>query len=324
MSIYNELNNLNLDIEEFDELSHFEQKKWARRVQKKIKPKKRHNLKIITVAVLMLSVIPVSFYLSAPLVADQPHVGGTIEEFVNQVSPPDYSAYKVQIGETAENEYGKLTVNEIMLDAGRILISSTFEPAAGVEFSYREHLLGNAKLNGQDISYPSGGQSIDEPGNAFTIYSEFDVYDLPESQDFQLELEINRVLRSEVDPEIIQNPWTFTLNLPGEQMKSHVQEIQLDQTVTLYDGRKVELEKLAVGPASVLVIFDATGLEDSFRLKINSGNESVIDIKTDGVSEDSLSMIRYWFEGDIPEEFILTPYDELNEVNLGDEIIISP
>ena len=92
--------------------------------------------------------------------AQMPFMAGLIERFISEEQPVDYSAYKTAIGETAENAYGKLTLNEVLVEADRLLFSSTFEPAKGVHFDYRTHLPPHVLVNGEDLQLLGGSQSV--------------------------------------------------------------------------------------------------------------------------------------------------------------------
>ncbi|MGE7768845.1 DUF4179 domain-containing protein [Peribacillus sp. NPDC096540] len=175
MSIYNDLNELNVDLEQYEEksLTNFEKKQWEKRVLKKIRKQKPSHVKKylgVTAAVILATGISIS--TGRVSIANMPFVGETIEKYINSKENLDYSSYKTKIGETAENEYGKLTLNEVLIDGGRLLIGSTFELAEGIKFNYQMHPMHpmpKVLINGENLTSGTGGESVELNDSMFTI-----------------------------------------------------------------------------------------------------------------------------------------------------------
>jgi hypothetical protein len=144
-----------LDVNEYQEqeLTSFQKKNWESRVLKKIR-KHRTNYKRKFAGVASAFIVAIGISLSTGMLtfADVPFVGAMIEGFMATNEKTDYAPYKTEIGSTAENEYGKWTLNEVMVDSGQLIISSTFEPAEGIEFHYKMHPRPTVLINGQNLT----------------------------------------------------------------------------------------------------------------------------------------------------------------------------
>lgn len=162
MSLYKELNDVKMDLSEFEqaELSDHEQKRVLKRVKKQISSKKHTtNWYRAGIATALICVISVALTLDKDrgTIASMPFIGEAIEKYISQIETLDYSSYKTAIGESAENAYGKLTLNEIMMDDRRIYLSATYEPADHIDFDYRTYLAPTVKINGVDYTDTMGG-----------------------------------------------------------------------------------------------------------------------------------------------------------------------
>ena len=193
MSIYNELNDVKIDLNEFDEkeLSQMDKKRILKRVKQDISTRvsRKKWLAIgLGVAAVMLSMV---FTIDKGTVADMPFIGEKIEKYINANEDLNYTSYKTAIGSTAENELGKLTLNEVMIDDQRIYLSSTFEPAEKVEFDYQSALFPRVKINGEDSTHTSGAQTIEMNNRMFTIYNDIELNQSIETEKVEIEITVS-------------------------------------------------------------------------------------------------------------------------------------
>ncbi|WP_410513096.1 DUF4179 domain-containing protein [Paenibacillus sp. BR2-3] len=144
--------------------------------------------KWIVLAAAIVLALGITIPLGKVSLAEMPFVAGLIERFINGEKPLDYSVYKTAIGETAENAYGKLTLNEVLVDTDRLLISSTFEPAKGVPFDYQTFLSPHVLVNGENLAETVGAQSIKVKDKMYTIYGDIKLSHL--SNDGPLQIKI--------------------------------------------------------------------------------------------------------------------------------------
>jgi hypothetical protein len=315
MSFYKELNDVKLDIREFEEvsLSNHEQKRILKQVKRKISSRnpKKQWLGIGTAA----GVIALSISLSSNgVIASIPFIGDVIEKYISSTEKLDYASYKTAIGETAENELGKLTLNEVMMDDKLLILSATFEPAEHVDFDYQTYLGPSVKINGKDYTFMAGGQSIELNKSMFTIYNDITLSEAIDTENIHLEISYDKLDRT-----AIEQPWTFDVNVLQARLLQEKKVFEMNKTITLTNGETVTIQRVVTTPISTTVYYD---LSKSSRVNIRFIIQSE-DGKTERFSESFNSndhvvsfarFMRFTFEAD--KKYFLLAYDsEDNQLN---------
>jgi hypothetical protein len=291
MSMYKDLNEIHLELEQYEEqnLTSYEEKKWEKRILKKLREQNpTHKKKYIGVTAAVIVAIVISMSTGKGSIANMPFVGGMIEKFIGTNEQVDYATYKTAIGATAENEYGKWTLNEVLIDSGRLVMSSTFEPAEGIDFDYKTHPMPKVLMNGQNLTTSTGGQSIEINNSMYTIYNDVEITDIPIGESIQFHIEYDHL-----DLEMpIDNPWVFDINVPTEQLAATSETIQFNQEVQLGNGQSIRLEKMIVTPISTILYYDWPEEANHIAFKIVS--ESGVEILPSSATiSPELSYNRY-------------------------------
>ncbi|WP_197206048.1 DUF4179 domain-containing protein [Cytobacillus firmus] len=308
MSIYKDLNELNVDLEQYEEqsLTNFEKKKWDKRILTKIRKQRPSHVKKylgVTAAVILVTGISISTGMVS--IANMPFVGETIEKYINSNENLDYSSYKTEIGETAENKYGKLTLNEVLIDGGRLLISSTFEPAEGVNFDYQMHPMPKVQLNGQNISSTTGGQSIELNDSMFTIYNDVELTKIPIGEKIQFHIEYDHL-----DFEMpMDHPWVFDIEVPTEQLAAASKTITFDKVIQLGNDQSIKLEKMIVTPISTVLYYEWPEQANHIAFKIVSESGTEILPGTSAITPEE-SYNRYPSIDLTSEKYYLVPFEQ--------------
>lgn len=272
MSVYKELNNVKMDLSEFEEipLSKTEQRRILKKIRKESSLKNRKKWIPVSVATVAICVICFPLFVDRGTIASMPFVGGLIEQYQYPGGNLDFSSYKTAIGETAENALGKLTLNEIMMDDQQVVLSATFEPADGVEFDYQTTIQPKVKINGQDYSVTTGGQSVELNSSMFTIYSDIDLSQSIETEVVDLEISYDTW---EHDTEIEQ-PWTFHVEVSQAELLKERKVFDLNQTVKLSTGDRVTIQRVVSTPISTTIYYDLSqSNKEDIRFAIQSDHE---------------------------------------------------
>ncbi|REK74280.1 DUF4179 domain-containing protein [Paenibacillus paeoniae] len=302
MSIFEKWNEMNLDISQYETepLSDLEQKRWVNRVKNKLG---RHRMmtarRWVGFAAVLILAMGVTLSYGKLTLAKIPATAGQIERFIHSETPPDYSAYKTVFGESAENAYGKLTLNEVLVDSDRLLISSTFEPAKGIDFSYQTQLMPSVLVDGEDIQLTRGSQSIKVVEGMYTVYGDISVRELPRNgQPLQLTIAYDRISGKgeyEITGKPIEQPWIFHVEVSSSELNAAMKTIDMNETISLPQGQTVTIERAILTPISTLIYFDAAGASDSLRWKLVSDSGQEILESKGYVSEEpgERSYIRF-------------------------------
>ncbi|MBH5319636.1 DUF4179 domain-containing protein [Paenibacillus sp. GSMTC-2017] len=324
MSMYKELNDVKLDLSVYEEvtLTEVEQKKWEKRVRSKLAKRKTHSKKWLGLAAAVVLTMGVMSPIGKVALAQVTAVAGLIEHFIDNEKQLDYSAYKTAVGETAENKYGKLTLNEVLVDADSLLISSTFEPKQGIAFDTFTTLSPHIYIQGKNVEVTRGTKTIKVSDDMYIIYGTIKLSELPQEEQFQLTISYEefRMPRLENKSHVIEEPWVFDVQVSPTELRKNTETVQLDKTITLYNGEKVKLEKLMASPVSTMLYYQLNaGLEKTyFKLVSTNGEEIGFRIRY-GHDITEASYIQYDPIDVDKEEYFLVPVDE-NGNKLGESI----
>ncbi|RJE83949.1 DUF4179 domain-containing protein [Paenibacillus sp. 1011MAR3C5] len=331
MSIYRDLNEMRLDVSQYEEesLSDIEQKHWVNRVKNKLGRRSMMAARrwVGFAAVLVLA-MGVTLSYGKLTLAKIPATAGQIERFIHSENPPDYSAYKTIIGESAENAYGKLTLNEVLVDSDRLLISSTFEPAKGVDFNYQTQLRPSVLVNGEDLQLTRGSQSVRVVEGMYTVYGDINVGELPrDGRPLQLAITYDRIIGSgehEITGKPIEEPWVFHVEVSTSELNAAITAIELNETIPLLHGEAVTIDSAILSPISTLIYFDAAEASDSLRLKLVSDSGQEI-LESEGYISDEpgeRSYIRFRSIDVGQESYRIVPigFDDRQELGQGVQI----
>jgi hypothetical protein len=268
MTIYNELNDVKVDLSEFEEveLSDLEKKKIMKQVGKNLSskgPRYKWTMISISIAAVMLSVV---LTIDKAIVADMPFIGEKIEKYINRNENLDYSSYKTEIGYTAENELGKLTLNEVIVDDQRVLVSSTFLPTQNVDVDYQTAITPTVKINGQDMAVTTRGETIELNNTMFTIFNDIELSQEIKSENVEIEIIYDRWNR-----EVINRPWVFKVVVNQSQLMKEKRVFEMNKQITLNSGDLITIRKVVTTPMSTTVYYDLSqSSSEDIRFKIQS------------------------------------------------------
>lgn len=315
MSIYKELNDIQLDITEFEDtsLTKLEEEQWEKRVKNKLRKNKKTK-KWFGVAVAFMLIVSITVPLGKTSLANTPFIAGVIEKYIDKQQPLDYSSYKTAIGKTAENKYGKLTLNEVLVDDNKLLISSTFEPAKSVKFDYQTYLIPQVQINGRDFSNIKDAQSIEVNDSMFTIYGGVELSEMPQTDDLQIEITYNTFNRDTV----IGQPWIFDIEVSQAQLMKEKRTFDLNETIALYDGNKLTVNKVVSTPISTTIYYDVTQSANEdiyFKIESESGKTYIFNEVFASNKEGDISFSRFDGINVSVGKYSLVPYSgKANEV----------
>ena len=314
MTIYKDLNDVKLDLSEFEErpLSKHEQKRILKQFKRKISLKTyRKKWLGASLAVIAVCMLGFSLTLGKGTIANMPFTGETIEKYINENKNLDYSSYKTIIGESAENELGKLTLNEVMIDHDQVYFSATFEPAEHVPFDYQTQIIPEVRINGEDSGVRTGAQSIELNSRMFTIYNDIELSQAIETEDVKIEINYNTLTKAP-DRTMIEHPWTFDVNVSQAQLLKEKKVFELDKLITLNNGDAVTIQRVVTSPISTTVYYDLSDSQsEEIYFSIQSEDGQVGTFSSAFTSNDTgdVSVIRFngLQLGDQP--YYLLPHD---------------
>jgi len=274
MSIYHDLNDVRMDLSgyEDEQISERERRRWSARAARKLRPRRpgRRMLRVGAAVVAIIVIAGMTLPGVPSTLANLPVVGGLLEHYVQAPDSggqeQDYAAYKTVIGDTAVNAYGKLTLNEVILEADRLLISSTFEPNGDLEFDYRTQMPPQVTINGLRYEGTTASQSVKVTGAQYTIYGAVQLDRMPEQE--TLDVRISYDTLSGDSARSVEEPWQFDIQLDNSTTLADSRVIELNRTLPLTDGGEITIRKLISSPISTVVYFDLSQASEEVDLQL--------------------------------------------------------
>ncbi|WP_107951539.1 DUF4179 domain-containing protein [Lysinibacillus parviboronicapiens] len=220
-------------------------------------PKKKRVRKKWFVIALCIVVVSCVIITNLPVVAS----------FLDKSKEPDFSVYKTFVGQTIENDFGRLTLNEVMMDDNQILLNATFEPVEDLDFDYQVFFIPQVLVNGQNFTVRNGGQTIAQTDSIYTIYNSVKMSELPQNEKLKLEIRYNDWNWEKP----IDKPWVFKIEALQEQLLEDRIIFSVDKAITLNDGQVIKVEKVVSTPISTTIYFQSTqSLQESIAFNILS------------------------------------------------------
>ncbi|MFJ7949970.1 DUF4179 domain-containing protein [Lysinibacillus sp. NPDC096418] len=227
--------------------------------------------------------------VSGALITKPPFVEG----FFGEKAVINFDDYKTEVGHTTENNFGKLTLNEVIVDDNQLLLNATFVPENGIDFDYQIFFFPQVLVNGQDYTVRNRGQSIEQRENKYTIYSSIQVSELPKDHTLTLDISYNKWnLEQPID-----QPWDFQVDASQKNVQADKKIISINETITLTNGNEVKVTEVVSTPISTTIYYQLG--EDvsetvSFKIKSASGKSWIWNSGfTMGDEQDALLANRF-------------------------------
>ena len=304
-SIYEIFNNAKIDTSPYDQvdLSEIEKKQIKKRILGKvpIKKKKSYKLKLISsVAILLIG--GTILFSSPSVIAKIPLVGKFLEEYLISNSEPkldlsSFEPYRTVLGQSSINQYGKIVLNEVILDEGRLIISATLhgEAAHGGVSQFPTIVI-----DGKKVRYTSASGTedpIDE--NTSVTISEIDLEDISLKDEHHIQL--SYIYKKEID-----TPWEFEFKANGEALS--VVETEINQSIRLENGQQVHVEKIVQSPLSIILYYKMDRAREyhvQFKAFDEEGNEL---LSSSSSITDESAILRFYTNLKEIKRITLSPY----------------
>lgn len=270
--LFEKLNDEKINFEEFEEhsLSKIEKRAIKKRLSKKLKS--RHWMPVKTFsAVASLALISVVTMSSNFALADIPIIGEKLEAFVYSQTDT-LTDYKTIIGDSVVDHDVKVTLNEVILDEGQLLISSTFHTKLeGDDLAYNWYSDIDIYIDGQKIQLGGGGGPQEITESYINYFWAADIGHIDLQDERSIRIVFNDLRRSD-SSEKIDGKWTFKFNASGENLLANSKKIPLQHSFTLENGQTIELEEITLTPVSSKLNYIMYNIYDDVYFKIEDEN----------------------------------------------------
>ncbi|MNK35093.1 hypothetical protein D3C87_536060 [compost metagenome] len=263
MSLYEELNDVRMDVSAYEEetITEMERKRWEKRVLRKLpKRKSRSVIKWAGLAGAIVLTASLVIPIGGTALAKMPLIYRLIESFIQVDNPPDLSNYKTAVGETAENAYGRMTLNEVLVDTDRLLISATLETDKRMNIEDMGAPFPTIFVNGEEAPHPFWNEGFGEKNDGiYTITGDIPLNTLPhfpsgELLQIKISYDFSRKdMRAQID-----KPWVFDVKVSTKQMQKDTVTYEINKPLPLKHGGTVTINKVVSSPVSTTLYYDVS------------------------------------------------------------------
>lgn len=308
--LYKALNEVKIDISEYKstELTDLEKQSMKKRVKKKLRGRKKIN-KLRVGGIAAAVIIMFSFGLSSNMItlAKVPIIGPLLEDYLKLSDDQSLEDYKTVIGQTVEDKRGEITLNEVLIDEGQLIVNSTFHSSEDISekslspfpsiYIDGEHIVGGA---GGDV------KMIDE--STYTFFSATDIKNI----------ELNKILKVKVVYQDIgmssrvDGKWEFEFQASGESLFIERKVIPIGKEFLLENGQQIIVDEIVFTPVSTTLNYQMLSEEEYvYDYDVHFVVEDETGKKYDPTSASTLgkkSHIRFEVLDEKVMKLKLTPY----------------
>lgn len=268
--VYQMLNEVDIDLMEYDipELTSYEKKKMKKRMTKKIQNRARQSRsKLWAISAAVLIILSLGIGMQPTALAKMPILGPILEHYLGMDDGQPLENYKTILGQSIENEQGSITLNEVIIDEGRLLINSTFETRSDNIKLENVNPFPAISINGEEVS-ANGGGDVEQLGDStYSLFSSMDVQDLDLSKPLEIKIAYEDLGRGVSDKE----EWAFEFMASGESLLAESKTIPINQQFSLQNGQRVVVEELILSPVSSTLkyhIYSNKGMNYEFDVRL--------------------------------------------------------
>ncbi len=309
------MNDMVVDLSEYEvyELNDIEKKQIKKRLKAKIKNRNRNSKKKIAVIVIALGLSYIGIVSNISVLADIPIIGSVIEEYVNSKGK-SLEDYKTIVGETEVDSGITVKLNEVVLDAGQLIISSTFK-SNGVNLD-DVHVSPTVYINGSEISKNGSGSNKKIDDNTYNMFTARHLEDIEMKDNLDIKIvyeniQVNTMLGKYKH---LPGKWSFEISSSPEKLISDMKTIAINKEFKLDNGQEIKVENLIITPISTKLDYKMTKENKDditfkydvlFKVEDKNGNEFKFISGTTAVEN---SHLRFETLDDNIKKLKVTPY----------------
>ncbi|MFF5997091.1 DUF4179 domain-containing protein [Lysinibacillus sp. KU-BSD001] len=326
--LFEKLNDEKINFEEFEEhpLTTIEKKTIKKRIKKKLNRRRSIPVKTFS-AVASFALVSIIAVNSNFALANIPIVGEKLEAFVYSRDGA-LTDFKTIIGDSVEDNGVKVTLNEVILDEGQLLISSTFHTnLKGDDLAYNWFSHIDVYIDGQKIEMGGGGGPREITESYINYFWTADIGQIDLQKEKAIRIVFNDLERSDSD-KMLKGKWSFKFNASGENLIANSKKIPIHHSFTLENGQYIEIEELVLTPVSSKLVYKMSNIHDNVYFKIENDRGEVIQEtmaqqfhfenynRFAALEGDKIKIIPVVAKEDRSEEYILT--NEIIELDLDE------
>ncbi|KIL73160.1 DUF4179 domain-containing protein [Bacillus badius] len=285
---YELFNQIDSKTEEYEEieLSAAEKNKLKQEMRASIKPRKKKNRKFLIAAAFVLAAASPVMLTNDHVWASLSKAGKQIELFFNKPEN-EFTGYKQTVDQTATDKNIHVTLNELMLDDGQVLLSLNIKADNGDQ--QKSVMPGQMQVKIGDFTFANSSYSVQpanektEDGSSNYLYSfdidhidtdgdglmdePFQILDhIDPQKDYPVSIQFNTMEYEKAGGAhsgkysdsfgSIKGSWTFQTTVNGENIQSNTAVYRIDKKIHINEKNLkgvLKIEEIRVSPVSVKI-----------------------------------------------------------------------
>lgn len=275
--LFEKMNDEKINFEEYEDcpLTTIEKKTIKQRIKKKLKRRRSIPVKTLS-AVASLVLISTIALNSNFALADIPIVGEKLEAFVHSQAGT-LSDFKTIIGDSVEDNGVKVTLNEVILDEGQLLISSTFyTKLENNDLVYNWFSDIDIYIDGQKIQQGGGGGPQEITESYINYFWTADIGHMDLQKEKSIRIVFNDLRRSDLK-KMLKGKWSFKFKASGENLIANSTKIPINHRFTLENGQNIKLEELILTPVSSKLVYKMSNIYNDVYFKLENEHGEAIE-----------------------------------------------
>lgn len=272
--LFKSLNNVSIDCDDYDagELTELEKQQMKKRIAQKLKNNKPGIARGVIAAAAVLALLSFGFAGVAQnpsVLANIPLIGAALEEYIDS-SKPNLEDYKVVIGQTVEDKGIEIRLNEVLLDNGRLVVSSTFSSAI-VDC---ERLGGTpiVYINGKKVLIGSTGSAKRIDDTTVITYTSVDLEDIKIDKVLNIKISYNDMIYTDTGKKVKGDWEPFEFTATGEKLMAETRTIVINQKLAFPDGQEITVTDMVISPFSTMLNYSCAGGTEYISFEIEDQN----------------------------------------------------
>src|SRR5690625_974668 len=207
----------------------------------------------------------------AETLSNLPIVGDALEEFVYSKDGSLHD-YKTIIGKSVENNGTEVTLNEVILDDGQLLISSTFHTdLTDEDLDYNWHSEVDIYIDGKLSSDGGGGHVHGITNSAVNYFWTAFLQDIKLCVDQEIKIVFSHLKRNDLNKEI-KGKWSFEFTASSEKLMENRETIQVNNHFSLEGGQQINVKELIITPVSTKLNYTMKNITEDISFKLEDQN----------------------------------------------------
>ncbi|MBE1556259.1 DUF4179 domain-containing protein [Sporosarcina limicola] len=314
--LYKALNEVEVDTTEYNpmELTDLEKKRMKNRMKKKLGRRKQINkIRVGSIAAAVIIMFSIGVGTNTITLAKVPIIGPLLEEYLKINDNQSLEDYKMVIGESVEDNGIQVTLNEVMLDEGKLLISSTFHTNfSDIDLEYNWFSDIEVYINGSKFGHVGGSGGPKNITSSTVNYFWAASLEKNKLEDIQdIKIVFNNLERSG-SKKLKKGKWSFEFTASAENLLTERKSIPIDKHFILENGQQIIVDAIVLTPASTTLYYQMLSEEKYvYDYDVHFIVEDVTGKKYDPVSASTSgekSHIRFGILDEKITKLKITPY----------------